>query len=66
VANYIIALRDDLAEERARIARMEERAQEFREHLALPKYCEPATDGGRVDWIATADVARWLRYILEA
>ncbi len=42
---------------------MRERIWEFQAHLALAKYTAPATDGSRTDWIATADVNRWLTYI---
>jgi hypothetical protein len=39
-----------------------ERIAEFRAHLASPKF-GPQQDGTRGDWIATADVQRWLNYI---
>lgn len=40
--------------------------QEFRAHLALPKFSPEQADGSRGDWIATSDVRRWLDAITTA
>lgn len=62
--NYITQLRDEREAQRREIEKMRERIQELREHLASPKFNAVATDGSRTDWIATADVNRWLTYIV--
>jgi hypothetical protein len=60
--NYIERLQIEVAQhERAATAR-QERFAELRRHLSLPKF-QPQQDGSRGDWISTADVQRWLRYI---
>lgn len=48
------------------IREVDVRVMEFEAHLMLSKYTQPQTDGERADWISTADVHRWLRYIREA
>lgn len=63
--NHIQRLTQDRDEVRAQIKEMRDRIAEFKTHLASPKFSTPATDGSRVDWISTADVARWLNYIGE-
>lgn len=60
--SYIHKLQAEVAQAKAREDAMAERFQELRRHLNLPKY-QPQADGSRGDWIATADVQRWLRYI---
>ena len=59
--NYIKQLQSEIADNADRAAR----AQEFREHLQSSKF-GPQSDGSRDDWIATADVLRWLQYIETA
>ena len=61
--NHIHRLQNDVADLSGQILRRAERIQEFREHLASPKFNSEQADGSRGDWIAVADVQRWLRYI---
>lgn len=61
--NHIHRLQNDVADLSGQILRRAERIREFREHLASPKFNAEQADGSRGDWIAVADVQRWLRYI---
>jgi hypothetical protein len=61
--NYINKLQADATELQHNLITRAERTQEFLEHLASPKFNSVATDGSRTDWIAVADVQRWLQYI---
>lgn len=61
--NHIHRLQNDVADLSGQILRRAKRIQEFREHLASPKFNAEQADGSRGDWIAVADVQRWLRYI---
>lgn len=61
--NYIHTLEAQVREAQAAQEALSLRFLQMREHLALPKYTQPAADGSRTDWISTADVARWLRYL---
>ena len=58
--NHILRLQQDLLQARAVLAAKDEAVQEFLVHLAGPKFRSPASDGSRTDWIAVADVIRWL------
>lgn len=62
--NFIHQLRAKVAElerrEAVRQARVQAWLADFRAHLAQPKFQGAETDGGRRDWIATADVRNWL------
>ena len=60
--NYIHKLQQDRGEATERVLAMMDRIQELRVHLSGPKF-GPQADGSRGDWISTADVQRWLRYI---
>ena len=60
--NYIHQLQAEVVDLNDQHLRRAERIQEFREHLASPKF-GPQADGTRGDWISVADVQRWLRYI---
>lgn len=60
--NHIKRLQSELVESTYQILQTSERIQEFKEHLASPKFAEQQ-DGTRGDWISVADVQRWLRYI---
>jgi hypothetical protein len=62
--NYIKQLEADLAESNQIIYTRNDRVQELLEHLASAKFYSSA-DGDRADWIAVADVRRWLQYIAE-
>lgn len=61
--NHIHRLQNEVVQLNDEILRRAERIQEFREHLASPKFNAVQGDGTRGDWISVADVQRWLRYI---
>jgi hypothetical protein len=61
--NYIKQLELDKLEMTSAIATRAERIQEFRALLQSSKFAPVQSDGSRGDWIATADVFRWLQYI---
>jgi hypothetical protein len=63
--NYIKQLEAAKVELNDAILTRAERIQEFREHLQSSKFAPVQSDGSRGDWIATADVFRWLQYIGE-
>jgi hypothetical protein len=60
--NYIHQLQSQIVDLNDQHLRRADRFQEFREHLASPKF-GPQADGSRGDWISVADVQRWLQYI---
>jgi len=60
--NHIHKLMADSGSANLRIIGLIERIHEFRAHLQTSKF-GPQSDGTRGDWISTADVNRWLRYI---
>ena len=61
--NYIHKLQCDVVQLNTDILTRSERIQEFREHLLSSKFAPVQQDGSRGDWIAVADVFRWLQYI---
>lgn len=63
--NYIKQLEADKAELNNTILTRAERIQELREYLASTKFAPVQPDGSRGDWVAVADVLRWLQYIEE-
>lgn len=63
--NYIKQLEADKAELNNTILTRAERIQELREYLASAKFNYDPADGSRTDWVALADVRRWLQYIEE-
>ena len=63
--SYITRLREQVTTLEADDKALRERAQEFRVHLAGPKFSGTEHDGSRKDWIATADAERWLEYVLN-
>lgn len=63
--NYIKQLEAEKAELNDVIVTRAERVQEFREYLASAKFNYDPSDGSRTDWVALADVRRWLQYIEE-
>ena len=65
MSNYIARLREQVTTLEADDKALRERAQEFRVHLAGPKFSGTETDGSRKDYIATADVERWIEYVLN-
>lgn len=64
--NYILALQNELSATRAVLRAKEAVVEEFRCHLAGPKFQGLDLDGARKDWIATADVRAWLQRIADA
>jgi hypothetical protein len=60
--NHILKLQADNVGANHRIVGLIERIHEFRAHLQTSKF-GPQSDGTRGDWVSTADVNRWLRYI---
>jgi hypothetical protein len=60
--NHILKLQADNVGANHRIIGLIERIHEFRAHIQSSKF-GPQSDGTRGDWISTADVNRWLRYI---
>ncbi len=65
MSNYISRLQEAVRTTEADATAMRERVQEFRVHLAGPKFTGTEQDGSRKDWISTADANRWLDYILN-
>jgi hypothetical protein len=64
--NHIHRLQAEFTQARDQLAAVHDEIREFRIHLAGPKFCGHEPDGGRRDWIATADVHRWLDRIANA
>jgi len=60
--NYITKLQQDCGEVTERLLSMKDRIQELRVHLQSSKF-GPQADGTRGDWMSTADIQNWLRYI---
>lgn len=61
--NYIKQLESAKAELQDAVITRAEKVQEFREYLQSSKFAPVQPDGSRGDWIAVADVNRWLQYI---
>jgi hypothetical protein len=61
--NYIKTLQQIGDERGERLCQIHERIESMRAHLLSPKFAAVQSDGSRGDWIATADVNRWLQYI---
>lgn len=64
--NYIRTLQKELSAALTALRAKEQVVAEFRCHLAGPKFQGLDLDGGRKDWIATADVHAWLQRISDA
>lgn len=64
--NYIESLRTMNRELSARHDEVTERIEHFRQHLLSSKFVGVDVDGGRKDWIATADVLRFLEDLKRA
>lgn len=61
--NYIQRLQS-ISEDRAnRLEAMFAKVEELRQHLQSDKFKGQDVDGARKDWIATADVLRWVEEI---
>jgi hypothetical protein len=64
--NHIHRLQAGFTQARDQIAAIESEILAFRVHLGGDKFCGYEPDGSRKDWIATADVYRWLDRIASA
>jgi hypothetical protein len=64
--NHIVRLQSELFAARAALAATDDAVQEFLVHLNGEKFCGFETDGSRKDWIAVADVLRWISVIKDA
>ncbi len=64
--NDIHPLQAEFTEAHDQLAAIHDEIRQFRIHLASDKFCGYEADGGRKDWIATADVHRWLDRIANA
>lgn len=62
--NYINRLEADLKAAQDKLAAQAEEIQNFRRHLQSSKFVNTETE--RNDWIAVADVQRWLDNINNA
>ena len=58
--NFIKRLEYDLADANAKLAGVEEELNCLRRSIDGPKYTGVDSDGGRKDWMATADIALWI------
>lgn len=63
--NYIKQLEQERAELQNQLITRAERIQELREYLQSSKFAAVQSDGSRGDWVAVADVLRWLQFIEE-
>ena len=61
--NHIQRLQEEVRRLRLQQQATDHMLHAFRSHLSLPKYAAVQQDGERGDWIATADVLRWLSII---
>ncbi|WP_459677985.1 hypothetical protein [Acidisoma sp. 7E03] len=62
---YIRTLQGRLASAEEALRAKDEAVTEFRIHLDHPKFQGTDADGSRKDWIAVADVLRWLTRISQ-
>jgi len=60
--NHIHKLQQARGEAVERVLSMKDRIEELRVHLQSSKF-QPQADGSRGDWMSTADIHNWLRYI---
>lgn len=58
--NYIQTLQQIGDERGERLYQLHERIESMRAHLLSPKFAAVQPDGSRGDWIATADVLRFI------
>ena len=58
--NYILKLQQEVAARDRALISTRQGLRDLRQHLELPKFNGTDQDGERLDWIATADVSRWL------
>ena len=58
--NYIKTLESIANERGERLTQIHESIEWMRLHLLSSKFVGQSTDGERKDWVATADVLRWI------
>jgi len=63
--NYIKTLEQICSDRAARLESLHQQIEWMRQHLQSPKF-GPQADGSRGDWIATADVLRWIEDLRHA
>lgn len=61
--HYVNQMKETIDRLNAEDSARADRVQEFRAHLLSPKFHPIQQDGSRGDWISTAEVMNWLRYI---
>ena len=61
--NYIKTLEHICAERAERLEAIAHQVEWLRQHLQSPKFVGLDIDGARKDWIATADVLRWIETV---
>jgi hypothetical protein len=59
--NHILKITEENRALRAKLTETAETLQAFRAFLSSSKFTGTEADGSRKDWIATADVAKFLR-----
>lgn len=60
MSNYIQTLQTIAADRGERLTQLHERIESMRAHLLSSKFSGVDLDGDRKDWIATADVLRFI------
>ena len=60
MSHYITTLKSIVDERGERLTQIHERIEWMRAHLLSAKFCGEDLDGSRKDWIATADVLRFI------
>jgi hypothetical protein len=66
MARYINTLQEENIALKAKIEAMEVAMNLFQDHLCSSKFQGFEADGSRRDWIAVADVHRWINVIRSA
>jgi hypothetical protein len=64
--NYIHRLQDELADSESKLTAVLSELSHLRKSLDGPKYTGIDSDGGRKDWMATADVALYIERLRVA
>lgn len=64
--NYIKTLESICTDRAARLETIAREIEWLRQHLLSPKFQGLDVDGARKDWIATADVLRWIETVRQA
>jgi hypothetical protein len=64
--NYIKTLESISADRASRLETIAHEIEWLRQHLLSSKFQGLDVDGARKDWIATADVLRWIETVRQA